>query len=70
MTLTIECYLDELPEPYRSKALANMLPDAADLPVHSLTDALLDAFRFQDTPEGSEYWNMVLEEFDESILED
>ena len=69
MIMTIEEFLDELPEPYRSKALNNMLPDAGDLPVETLVDALLDAFVFKDTPEGSDFWNGVLEEFDERELE-
>ena len=65
MTMTIEEYLDELPEPWRTKALANMLEDAADLPVDSFTDALLDAFRFETSPEGAEYWWALLDELGE-----
>lgn len=62
---TIEDWLLDMPEPYRSKALANMMEDAADLPVESLTEALLDAFRFESTPEGSDYWWMIIDQFED-----
>ena len=66
---TIEDWLLELPEPWRDKALANMLPDGADIPVESISEALLEAFRFEDTPEGADYWWQVIEEFTDEEVE-
>ena len=53
---TIEAWLCELPEPYRSKALSNTSPDRANKEVDSLVIAVWEAFTWRDTEEGNNYW--------------
>ena len=66
MTMTIEEYLEELPEPFRTQALANMWEEKADEPADDLKDAVLNAFRFEATDEGMEYWWNFLETLDDA----
>lgn len=53
---TIQEWLQELPEPYRSKALKNANPCNIRLERPSLALAIRAAFIWEDSPEGAEYW--------------
>ena len=54
-TKTVEQWLQELPEPYRSQALDNMDADG-DGEELTITSALSAAFVWQGTPQGHKYW--------------
>lgn len=51
--------LKELPEPARSRAMANCAPLMADRPIGNLPDALIVAFFWEPSPEGYAYWQGV-----------
>jgi hypothetical protein len=58
---TIRKWLETLPEPYRKLALSNletnpMEPGRADKQCETVSEALFDAFYWNDTPEPSESW--------------
>ena len=53
--MEIEKWLNELPEPYRTKALANC--KQPDLVVEDVLQALANGFLWGDTIEGEDYWN-------------
>lgn len=58
---TTQKTLAELPEPYRSQALANVNKGFENY-THDITDldsALLSAFYWEKTPEGYDYWAKV-----------
>ena len=54
---TIENWLQDLPEPYRSQALKNMWWEDAHTAAHSLEYALHQAFNWSKSPEGYKYWH-------------
>lgn len=53
---TIYQYLLELPEPYRKHAILNTEPCKYDYRVTNASNAIIYAFRWSDTEQGSEYW--------------
>ena len=56
MNKTIKQWLEELPEPYRSQALENMSENSE---VESLCIAIMKAFDWDESPQGSKYWLSV-----------
>jgi hypothetical protein len=63
--MTIRDQLNRLPEPYRTLALKRAeekpyfkLSEKSELAVHM---ALYEAFRWNDTPEGEDFWDAVYE---------
>lgn len=63
-TKTIREWLNELPEPIRSRAIRNAENDLAPLlllkeSVSSLNRAIDAAFFWDDTPEGFYFWSAV-----------
>jgi len=57
--ITIKQWLKKLPEPYRSQALTNLCkqnPESADNHEDDLPSALMSAFHWAASPEGSDYW--------------
>jgi len=63
---TIAEWFEELPEPYKTKALDNVMSQNSVTLVSSdtsLSDALVGAFDWSITPEGFYFWN----ELDNSI---
>lgn len=72
---TIE-WLEELPEPIKTKALNNLKRQnkkslsrkLGDYPVDSLKSALKGAFRWSDSPEGLHFWiKVALGKYEEAI---
>lgn len=59
MEKTIEQWFQELPEPYRTKALENCKSPNDNEVVETLSIAIAVGFLWQDTPEGEEYWHDV-----------
>lgn len=61
VTKTIEEWLNELEEPYRTQAIENTkrLAGTERLyePADNITDALMSAFIWETSPEGYEYWS-------------
>ena len=56
---TIREHLENLPEPHRSQALANLQrqdPESASALYLIESEAVNMAFWWVDTPEGAEYW--------------
>jgi len=75
MEKTIEQWFQELPEPYRTKALENCTSPIDNEMVGSMMDALASGFLWQDTPEGEAYWDDVFltiqaNEFDDNHHEE
>lgn len=56
---TIKEHLQELPEPARTKALANMWWEDEDTRQEHARDALYQAFNWSKSPEGYKYWREV-----------
>lgn len=56
---TIREWLEELPQPYRGQALANMRPQNKDIEENTLQDGLQGAFVWSKTKEGRRYWQKV-----------
>lgn len=54
---TIREWLEELPEPYRSEALKNADKDKLDAMEDLLSHAIAEAFDWEDSPQGFDYWN-------------
>ena len=63
---TISEYLDELPEPFKSKAIKNYTDFQSTLKTHGIKEphtatskhgALSCAFSWIKSPEGFDYWN-------------
>ena len=65
MEKTIREWYEELPEPYRTKALANCEKqspeghEVLDSPSRSKSTAIATGFLWQDTPEHEDYWKEV-----------
>ena len=65
MEKTIEQWFQELPEPYKTKALTNCQEQSTfdwntgDANCNSSSQAIAFGFLWQDTPEGEEYWQEV-----------
>lgn len=55
MSKKISEWLEELPEPARSQAIHNFGDDDDEV-VDSLENAIYEAFYWNETPEGLEYW--------------
>ena len=54
---TIREWLEELPEPYRTQAIDNTSESVLMIEKESLSEAVLVAFSWWDSPEGLEYWS-------------
>ena len=68
MEQTVKQWLMELPEPYRAKALQNMNTSGsariADvMRRNSMSSALIIAFMWAVSPEGSEFWTAVSDHY-------
>lgn len=62
---TIREWLNELDEPYRTHALANIKPRELQMKTKSIKDALSFAFVWADTEwkgQGRDYWKKVYNE--------
>lgn len=62
---TIKGWLQTLPEPARSQAIANaekvyVNGNLDEVEASSIGTALLSAFKWKTSPEGTEYWSKVL----------
>ena len=58
--MTIQDFLQQLPEPHRSQALKNSeFSDTLQNECDSLVDALMDAFIWDSTIEGYIYWSDI-----------
>lgn len=58
-TKTIEQWLQELPEPARAQALANMWWEDKDCRYTNLPEALAQAFNWSKTREKYKYWHNI-----------
>lgn len=56
---TIREHLQDLPEPARSLALANMWWERADDRVQDPRKAIWDAFLWYRSPQGYKYWQQI-----------
>lgn len=76
MNKTIREWYEELPEPYKTEALANCEKQStldwntADATCNKLSEAVAFGFLWQNTPENEDYWQVVYDtleadEFDE-----
>lgn len=54
---TIKEWFNTLEEPYKTQALKNTKADILSEKAEDLSDALLRAFIWIDSPEGHEYWD-------------
>jgi hypothetical protein len=68
MEKTVKEWLSELPEPYKARALANLCREgankhAATMLRDSMHDALVVAFMWAVSPEGSEFWTAVSDHY-------
>lgn len=55
-------WFNELPEPIRSKAIAN-ISEELEVKYPGLPGAIIGAFVWEDTPEGASYWGDVLDRY-------
>ena len=53
---TIEEWLDQLPEPYRSQAINSSIKETLNLRCDTARAALSGAFVWADSKEGRHYW--------------
>lgn len=53
----IKQWLEELPEPARSKAIKNTPLVDLKKKVDCLSDAVAEAFNWHESPEGQDYWD-------------
>ncbi len=60
---TIREHLNDLPEPYRTEALANNKNQSSwdKVKEDDISEALLGAFNWLDTPQGYDYWSNFYE---------
>lgn len=56
---TIREYLEQLPEPARTRARNNAAPLMLDKSIDSRKSALIVAFFWENSPEGYAYWQGV-----------
>jgi hypothetical protein len=56
MSKTIKEWLNLLPEPYKTQSLTNLNPDKGDIVKYHMEDALVGAFTWETSLEGSSYW--------------
>ena len=61
---TIRFYLNQLPEPFRSQAIENTSQLHADLFAVDLITAIGDAFIWQYSIEGHDYWSNLVKGLD------
>lgn len=66
----IKEWFEELPEPYRMKALFNNIGYKGFGVVPSLKMALILGFKFSSTMEGGEYWDRVLKMVETGVYYD
>jgi len=59
MEKTIKEWLETLPEPIRTEALANMGPLCHKVTVDSLHQSVNEAFVWEFTPQGYNYWDVA-----------
>lgn len=58
---SVEFHLRKLEGDERKFALKNLTKARAKIRVKTLSQALFQAFQFQDTPQGFEYWKKVFD---------
>jgi len=57
---TILEWLEVLPDGYRERALRNFDPNFHNgSPINDTSDAIVEAFSWENTPEGLDFWNDV-----------
>lgn len=56
---TVREHLQDLPEPARSQALANMWWEDAENRYNTLQEALYQAFKWSKSPERYKYWHNI-----------
>lgn len=59
---TVEQWLKELPEPYRTQALENLVHSQRNIVVDDIVKAVLNAFAWGDTDfidQGFDYWRIL-----------
>ena len=61
---TINYYLNQLPEPYRSQAIANTDESKLNLFATNLLNSIWTAFVWMNTPEGGDYWINLVDELE------
>ena len=54
---TLQQWFEEIPEPYRTQAIANIPDKRKTQTYHSLADAVVMGFLWVDSPQGDEYWD-------------
>jgi hypothetical protein len=59
---TPEQWFIKLPDPYNKQAINNILDHIKSVEYETIHDALIDAFRWELTPEGHYYWNDLYNE--------
>lgn len=60
---TIENFLFELPDPYRTQALTQTDDRLSGEPAKDMVDALTSAFDWTTSREGEEYWTEFVQEY-------
>ncbi len=67
---TIREHLEQLPEPARSQALANMYLERAFIKYINPADAVKNAFTWSTCPEGRLYWFEIWSDLMKSFFPD
>jgi len=62
MGKTIIEWFETAPHEWRGKAIENLKSYKAEIVKHSLSDALLSAFVWSESPQGVEYWAEIAEQ--------
>lgn len=55
-TKTVEEWFNDLEEPYKTQALENTKDESLKPIAGSMSEALLRAFYWTDSPQGHQYW--------------
>ena len=63
---TPEQWFKDFPEPYNKEAIENLLPHLKSTEYDSPDEALIDAFRWEETTQGHYYWQDFYEFLQES----
>ena len=58
---TIIKWFETAPDEWRGKAIENLSSCKAEVLKHNLSDALLSAFVWSESPQGVEYWAEIAE---------
>jgi hypothetical protein len=62
MSKTIKEWLNLLPEPYKTQSLNNLNPEKGDIIKYHLEDAVVGAFKWDDSVEGTQYWIKITDQ--------